>query len=172
MLKQIFLSTIGISIILYVVVMLFFVYVKPAFLYDHDKKQYKQFKTGSDGTVFPIWGIAIFMGIASYLAASYLQPYLNGNISSTVQTPTPISHSTLPQQSPAAVSSPFLSNIINGGSYQPMDMCMANSCFAAPPMMGGGSYLQPSYNQLFHPMQQIPSQPMYNLPASKVWKKL
>lgn len=65
-------SKIGVAIVIYLIVMSFIVYTKPSFLYDHQKKRYKPFKTGSDGTIFPIWGIAIFMGIVSYCIALYI----------------------------------------------------------------------------------------------------
>lgn len=167
------LSTLGIAILIYVFVMLFFIYVKPSFMYDHEKKKYKPFKTGSDGTIFPIWGVAIFMGIASYLIASYL----------TSKISFPVSNSPDQQTILAPVSqqanSPFLSKIITGGNYQPQPMCAsANTCFMQPVqqpvMMGGGYYPIEFFGSppTLTNANAMSQQPVYNLPPSKVWKKL
>lgn len=148
-------SNVGLSILLYLVIMAFFVYTKPQFLYDHEKQKFKEFKTGSDGTIFPIWGIAIIMGIFSYLSADLLISYFHAKQQFS-QTTTTNSFGTLSTPAPPMQQQQtYISPMMGGG----MDMCnvMNGNCFYSPAAMYGGGYHQPR---------------PYNVPVSKVWKNL
>lgn len=143
-----FVSTnVGLSILLYLCIMAFFVYTKPQFLYDHEKQKFKEFKTGSDGTIFPIWGIAIIMGIFSYLSADLLISYFT--MKQQLQQQTTTSFSVLP--TPVVPQQQYIPPMMGGG----MEMCHGN-CFFPPAGMYGGYQ---------------PPRP-YNVPVSKVWKNL
>jgi len=165
MFQSLFSSTVGYSILFYLLIMAFFVYTKPHFLYDHDKQRFKEFKTGSDGTIFPIWGIAIVMGIFSYLSADLVVGRLMESRSTSLPS-TGIQHSTHPGMMysplPTMPSQAYLPPMMGGGGGGNMEMCGMGSCFAPsnPPMMYGGGY--------FPPQPQRP----FNVPASKVWKNL
>lgn len=142
-------SNIGLSLLIYISIMAFFIYTKPAFLYDHERNKFKEFRTGSDGTIFPIWGIAIFMGIFSYLLSTFLLNLFQKNTSNNIQ-----QHNVIQQQIPMMnyqqPLNPFLNQMSGGG----IDMCTLGSCFPPQNMMYGGY------------------QKNFNIPASKVWKNL
>ena len=55
-----------IAIVLFFTLMSIVLWTKPAFLYDREKKAFKPFSTGNNGTIFPLWIVAIFFGVVSY----------------------------------------------------------------------------------------------------------
>jgi heme/copper-type cytochrome/quinol oxidase subunit 2 len=50
-------------IILYIIIIITLVFLKPAFLYDNEKQQYKEFGTGENQTLFTLPSIAIILAI-------------------------------------------------------------------------------------------------------------
>ena len=63
------------ALILYIVVMACFVYIKPDVMYDEDKKRYKPFGTGNDATLFPLWLCAIVVAILSYVLVDFFMAW-------------------------------------------------------------------------------------------------
>lgn len=165
-------SHVLISIVIYTAIMTFFIYKKPAIIYDHDKKRYKPFTTEQGGTIYPIWMIAIFMGIVSYCVAVWLDRFV---ISRQYQ---------MPQQPPMHL--PEI-NSMNTQPYVPPNFQMLGGGMSVvsqpppPPMMntqcGLGTCYDPSMflyrggggygNAVQSVFQNVPK---FNVPQSQVWK--
>ena len=71
------------ALLIYSILMGIIVFTKPATVYDAQTKQYKKFGHGKNNTRFPIWLVAILVGIFSYVIATILHPYLLRRIPST-----------------------------------------------------------------------------------------
>lgn len=62
----------GSAIVLYVIIFMLIQYANPAFIYNDDGSL-REFGVGySSKTVFPIWLVAIILGILSYLFVYYV----------------------------------------------------------------------------------------------------
>lgn len=62
----------GSAILLYVIVFMLVQYMNPSFIYNEDGSL-REFGIGySNKTVFPIWLVAIILGILSYLTVYYI----------------------------------------------------------------------------------------------------
>jgi hypothetical protein len=62
----------GSAILLYVIVFMLVQYMNPSFIYNEDGSL-REFGIGySSKTVFPIWLVAIILGILSYLTVYYI----------------------------------------------------------------------------------------------------
>lgn len=60
------------SIIVYTIILLFVLSIKPSFLYDHELKKYKTLGTGENQTLVSIELFLILSGIVSYVIAIFL----------------------------------------------------------------------------------------------------
>lgn len=60
------------SIIVYSIIVLFILSIKPSFLYDHEIKRYKTLGTGENQTLVSIELFLILSGIVSYVIAIFL----------------------------------------------------------------------------------------------------
>lgn len=77
-----------IAIVLFFTLMSIVLWTKPAFLYDREKKAYKSFRTGTGGTIFPLWIVAIFFGIVSYALTVWILRTTTTTTSSPPSSPT------------------------------------------------------------------------------------
>lgn len=57
---------------LYLVVMVVIVLVKPRAIWDERRRRYRHFGTGREDTVYPLWAIALMLGVLCYSAATVL----------------------------------------------------------------------------------------------------
>lgn len=51
------------SILIYVIIIILLVMMKPSFIYDNDKKQYRQFGRTKDKTIFTLPVISVFLAV-------------------------------------------------------------------------------------------------------------
>lgn len=64
-------NTLQCSLILYIILVLSLIYMKPKFLLNSDGSL-KEFGTGNDKTVFPFWLCVLLLAILSYYICSAL----------------------------------------------------------------------------------------------------
>lgn len=57
----------GISLIVYIIVIIIILTIKPDSVYDKKRKKFKEFGSGHSKTLFPMWLVAIVVGIFSYV---------------------------------------------------------------------------------------------------------
>jgi len=65
------------SIIVYTIIVLFVLSIKPSFLYDHEIKRYKTLGTGENQTLVSIELFLILSGIVSYVISIFLHKKLS-----------------------------------------------------------------------------------------------
>ena len=58
------------AILIYLVGIIIVVAWKPAFVWDERRKRYRHFGTGREETVYPLWMIALMMGVLCYSIAT------------------------------------------------------------------------------------------------------
>jgi hypothetical protein len=88
------------AIIIYLIIMIVLIILKPGFIYDTDKSKFKDFGTGKGKTIFSIGTFAILIAIVISIVFNIIIQRNNTNISSQqnvkyIQVPVPIQ--TIPQ---------------------------------------------------------------------------
>ena len=71
------------AFLVYTAIMFAVVYMKPACMYDADKKRYRPFGTDTDSTLFPLWACAVIVAIGSYIVSLVVCTSLEGGAGRT-----------------------------------------------------------------------------------------
>jgi hypothetical protein len=101
-----------ISVILYLIVMTAILYYKPSFLYDHEKKDYRSFGTGTSQSVFSIGTVSVLLAIVCYLLSDLFLLQL-----SKIIRPSPQSELPPPQLQAGAIQQQQEVPIFSGGGF-------------------------------------------------------
>ena len=67
------------ALLVYTVVATITLVIQPAMFYDESGNA-REFKTGGDGTIFPLWLFMIVLGFASYALMIFIQIILSSKI--------------------------------------------------------------------------------------------
>jgi hypothetical protein len=164
-----------IAIVLFCTLLSIVLWTKPAFLYDREKKAYKPFRTGTGGTIFPLWIVAIFFGIVSYALTVWI-------LRSTTMSSSPTgdfnrgvmgglgtnSSSSMPMQMPIPMQPMTMQVPIQPMMTMPMPMSMYSMASTPPPpppppvvMSGGGGG---------HSGAAGGGNDLYDVSRSRVWR--
>jgi hypothetical protein len=107
--------------LIYVCVVGIILLVKPAFLYDHQAKEYKTFGYGENRTRVPLWLICLIVAVISYGLACFgfnvmvRAPQHVGAASTTVSSPTLYADPSPPPQPSPPVATTLPSSHAHGG---------------------------------------------------------
>jgi hypothetical protein len=68
------------TIIVFTCIMLLLCITKPDYIYDNDKKEFREFGTDNGNTLLPIYIIGVLLAMITYIFFSYLSKKSNNNL--------------------------------------------------------------------------------------------